>query len=226
MVDVMVTDLGAVDIDEDLLSVAELGRALSFGSPAMLTEYLAAHTWLRRRLAEYLDYPAEEIEFELGEYGKPRVVKPATDLRFSLAYSDLVAVLAVGFRRDMGVDIEGMDRAKVNPGVTDRVLAPAERQSLAHALDPVRTFLRFWVRKEALAKATGIGVDRNMETTDVSGVGTIDVDGYEITDLMLGDRLVAAVALHPGSVLNVTFDDAMTAPGTALPPLQPAAVAS
>lgn len=225
-VDVLVTDLGAVDVDEDLLSVAELGRALSFGSPALLAEYLAAHTWLRRRLSEYLEFPAADIRFEDGEYGKPRIAHPATDLTFSLAYSESTAVLAVGFRRPVGVDVEGVAHAKVTPGVTERILAPAERHSFDHALDPVRTFLRFWVRKEALAKAKGVGVDDAAGATDVSGVGPVAIDGYEISDVMLGDRFAAAVAVRPGTTLRLVLDDSMTAPDSARSRLPQVAVAS
>lgn len=224
-VDVWVADISTVEIDEDLLSVAELGRALSLGSSRLLNNYLAAHTWLRRQLGRYLDVPAGEIEFEVGEHGKPRVVNPQTDLSFSLTYSGWAAVLAVGFRNDIGVDVEEVEGAVVNPTIVANTLAPAERDSYDSAIDPVRTFLRFWVRKESLAKATGLGVDRDMVNTDVSGVAPIEVGDYEIVDMNLGEHLVAAIAVPPKTTLNISLDDSMHAPVAARSQWQPVAVA-
>ncbi len=222
-VDVWVVDTSTIDTDEDLLSVAELGRALSLGSSCLLNRYLAAHTWLRRQLGRYLGVPADEIEFEIGDHGKPQIVSPQTDLSFSLAYSGWAAVLAVGFRNDIGVDVEDVDGAVVNPTVVAKTLAAAERESYDSAIDPVRTFLRFWVRKESLAKATGLGVDRDIANTDVSGITPIEMGDFEIVDLNLGEHLVAAIAVPPGTLLNISLDDSIYASGSARSQLQPAA---
>lgn len=211
-VDVWVADLRGVETDESVLSVAELGRALFINPPESLCDYLAVHSWLRRRLGEYLDIPAEEIVFDVGERGKPLVVSPRTDLTFNVAYSDSMAILAVGFRREIGVDIESVATAEVSDRAVRTSLAPAEKQSYEHAVDPMRTFLRFWVRKEALAKAGGAGVDRDMESTDVSGISPVAVQGYEINDVNLGDGFVAAVVAPKGSDIRVYLDDATTAP--------------
>ncbi|MCP3994602.1 MAG: 4'-phosphopantetheinyl transferase superfamily protein [bacterium] len=222
-VDVWVVDTSTIDTDEDLLSVAELGRALSLGSSCLLNRYLAARTWLRRQLGRYLGVPADEIEFEIGDHGKPQIVSPQTDLSFSLAYSGWAAVLAVGFRNDIGVDVEDVDGAVVNPTVVAKTLAAAERESYDSAIDPVRTFLRFWVRKESLAKATGLGVDRDIANTDVSGITPIEMGDFEIVDLNLGEHLVAAIAVPPGTLLNISLDDSIYASGSARSQLQPAA---
>ena len=224
-VDVWVADISTVETDEDLLSVAELGRALSLGSSDLLNSYLAAHTWLRRQLGRYLGVPADEIRFEVGEHGKPRITNPPTDLSFSLAYSGWAAVLAVGFRSDIGVDVEDIDRAVVNPTIVARTLAPAEKDSYDSAADPIRTFLRFWVRKESLAKATGLGADRDMANTDVSGVAPIEIGDFEIVDMNLGEQLVAAITVPPGTTLNISLDDSMYAPVSARSQRQPVAVA-
>jgi len=211
-VDVWVADLRGVETDERILSVAELGRALFINSPELLCDYLAVHSWLRRRLAEYLEVSADSVVFEAGEWGKPVVVDPQTDLTFNVAYSDSMAVLAVGFRRQVGVDLESIETAEVSEHAARTSLAPGEKHSYDHAVDPVRTFLRFWVRKEALAKAGGIGIGRDMESTDVSGISPVAVQGYEISDVNLGDGFVAAVAAPEGSDIRVYVDDTTTAP--------------
>jgi 4'-phosphopantetheinyl transferase len=225
-VDVLVTDLSAVAIDEDLLSVEELGRALRFSSPESLTYYLAAHVWLRRRLAEYLDVPAAELCFENGEHGKPALVAPSTDLSFNLAYSGWSAVLAIGFRNDLGVDIEAHTGSGVHGETIDRTLTPRERDIVIRSIDRERAYLGFWVRKEALAKATGIAVDRSIELTDVSGLAPVRVNDHEIIDVNVGDGLAAAVAVPHGTTVNVVLDHAIGASDSERSPLPLAVAAS
>ena len=156
-VDVLVADLSVIDVDEDLLSVAELGRALGIASPEHLRQDLAAHTWLRQRLGEFLDFSPAAIEFVGGEHGKPSIVTPHTDLSFNLSYSNGTAALAVGFRMDVGVDVETVDGAKLNLDMMHRVLTRPEIESVRSSPDMIRSFLKLWVRKEAIAKATGWG---------------------------------------------------------------------
>ena len=224
-VDVWVADISAVEIDEDLLSVSELGLALSIGLSDRLSNYLAAQTWLRRQLSRYLDVPAEEIRFESDDQGRPRVVAPDTDLTFSLSSSGWAAALIVGFRKAVGIDVETVAGASVEPKVIARTLTPAETESYSCAIDPVRTFLRFRVRKDSLAKASGVVVDEGTEPVDVSGVCPIEIDGFEIIDVNLGEELVAAVAVPPQTKLNLKLDDSMHAPVAARSFRQPAAVA-
>jgi len=203
-VDVLVGDLTRVDIDEDLLSTAELGRALGFGSPAMLKQYLAAHTWLRRRLSDYLGAAPDEIRFAEGGYGKPVIVSPQTDLSFNLSYSNGMALLALGYDMAVGVDMEPLDRARINRGMLHRVLSPGEIDLVLSSDDEVRTFLELWVRKEALAKAAGLGVDEEITAIDLRGVSPVLMDGFEVADLNIGDRFVAAAAVPPGCRIQMS----------------------
>ena len=203
-VDVLVDDLTRVDIDEDLLSTAELGRALGFGSPAMLKQYLAAHTWLRRRLSDYLGAAPDEIRFAEGGYGKPVIVSPQTDLSFNLSYSNGMALLALGYDMAVGVDMEPLDRARINRGMLHRVLSPGEIDLVLSSDDEVRTFLELWVRKEALAKAAGLGVDEEITAIDLRGVSPVLMDGFEVADLNIGDRFVAAAAVPPGCRIQMS----------------------
>ena len=205
-VDVIVADLSTIEIDEGVLSVAELGHSLDIAMSEELPEYLAAHTWLRNRLADYLEVPAGDIEFGRGEHGKPAVIAPTTDLEFNLTYADRTGVLALAFRHPVGVDIRPVRGAELNPGEIARTLAPVELERYDQALNPMRTFLQFVVRKEALAKATGVGSPDDPRLSDMSGLSPVTVDDYVVTDLNLGDEFVAAVASQPGLTINLTID--------------------
>ncbi len=212
-VDVFVADLSAIEIDESVLSVAELGHSLDIAMSDELPEYLAAHTWLRRRLADYLGIPAEAIDFGIGENGEPTVTTPATDLEFSLAYTDWSAILAVAFRQRLGVDVRAVTGAELQPGDIARTLAPVEMQRYNDSLSPIRTFLQFMVRKEALRKVTRNGNPDDPRQLDVSGLSPVAVDEHVVTDINLGDGFVGAVAAPPGLTINLTIDT--TADGAA-----------
>ncbi len=225
-VDVYVADLRTVAADEDTLSVAELGRALELGTSAGLDDYVAAHTWLRERLSDYLGVEPAAIEFGRGEFGKPMVVEPISDLTFNLAYADGLAVLAVGFRAELGVDVEPVSDTPVHLALVAETLSAAERDTYETALQQTRAFLRFWVRKESLAKALGHGIDHDMKATDVSGIAPVAVGDKEVVDLGLGDGVVGAVTVPEGTRLAVTIDESASATSSGRSLLRPAAVAS
>jgi 4'-phosphopantetheinyl transferase len=203
-VDVLVGDLTTVEIDEDLLSVAELGRALRIARTPLLREYLAVHCWLRRRLSEYLNRPADQIRFTTDESGKPEIAAPDTDLSFNLSYSGGIVVLAAGFRMAVGVDVETLEGARINPEMIHRVLSRPEESSVHGAPDPVKEFHKLWVRKEALAKATGLGVDGDVASINVLGLSPVTRDGFDLADMDLGEGFVAAVAVPTGCSIELT----------------------
>jgi 4'-phosphopantetheinyl transferase len=203
-VDVLVADLATVDVDEDQLSVAELGRALGIASPAMLRQYLAAHTWLRERLSDYLDVPGSEITFAEREHGKPVIAVPYTDLSFNLSYANDLAVLALGFRMDVGVDVVSLEGAKVNPEMIHRVLSRPEADSVLSAPDMRKEFYKLFVRREAMAKAHGGGDIQSNPGFNVLGLSPVSRDGLEVTDVNLGEGFAAAVAVPVGCSIELT----------------------
>lgn len=207
-VDVYVADLKSVACEEDLLSVAELGEALSIATSRSLNGYLALRTWLRHLLAEYLDCPAGEIRFEVDDVGRSRVASPQTDLTFSIGFSETTAVLAVAFRRDIGVVVETTGGRDIEPNAFATALTDVERDRCNRALRPARAYRQFLMRKRALLYATGARDGADMSHLDTSGLSPVVIDGYLISDLHLGDNVVASVAVPEGSVVTFTIDDA------------------
>jgi 4'-phosphopantetheinyl transferase len=84
----------------------------------------------------------------------------------SLSHADGVAAFALCALGPVGVDIEASFRAGELPGIAASVCHPSELQSLAGFAEPAysRALLALWVRKEALLKAEGIGLAREMNT--------------------------------------------------------------
>ncbi len=203
-VDVLTADLTTVEIDESILSVAELGRALEFAMTPELRPYLAAHTWLRQRLAEYLDCPLEDIELEIGAQGRLGIASPATDLALDLSYGDGIVALAVGFRTHVGINIEVVADTKVDTDMVQRVLTRPEANTVFSAPDMRSEFLKLWGRKKALARAMGRDPEDEPKTLSVMGLSPVKWDGFAVIDVKLGDGVVAAVAVPKGCSIALT----------------------
>ena len=105
-------------------------------------------------LCRVLGPRAEAIQYT--EEGKPYL---RGGPQFSLAHGGDYAVLLMA-EDACGVDVEPIDRAR--PGVA-RAFADGERTAAASAAG----FAKLWTRKEAIAKAMGLGLSRALLAVDV-----------------------------------------------------------
>jgi 4'-phosphopantetheinyl transferase len=143
------------------LTADERDRAARFRFPEHRDRFIAGRGLLRHLLAAYLNRPAAALRFAAGPHGKPALAGEAAEagLRFNLSHSGGQALYAVA-RRDVGVDVERLDRVVNYAAILDRICAPYER-ALFQARPPGRereAFFACWTRKEAMAKALGGGL--------------------------------------------------------------------
>ena len=69
----------------------------------------------------------------------------------------MVCALAAG--RDVGVDVEDLNRRPVEPGLVARYFAPSEVKAIdVGAPGWEQRFLNYWTLKEAYLKARGLGI--------------------------------------------------------------------
>jgi phosphopantetheinyl transferase len=94
---------------------------------------VASRRALREILGRYLGLPADELRFETGQHGKPRLAAPEGELEFNLSHSGSLALVAVA-RREVGVDVERI-----------RSKRPVD-------------FYRRWADREARVKCLGTGL--------------------------------------------------------------------
>lgn len=129
---------------------------------------------LRQILGLHLGLPAEELQFETGRYGKPRLATPGAGLEFNLSHSGSLALVAAA-RREVGVDVERI-RAK----------RPVD-------------FYRRWADREARVKCLGIGLTGPVppETT-LPTVHRVDVGpGYAASVAFLGPAALRCWTFGP-----------------------------
>jgi 4'-phosphopantetheinyl transferase len=156
----------------ETLSADERGRAALIRLPARREEFVAAHAALRAILASYQDIPPESVLFTTicawcgdPEHGKPRL-QDSGGLNFNLTRAGSLALVAVALDAEVGVDAEPLDRAVDWRAIGRRALSPDERAQVQAAEPGLRASLsgRLWCRKEAVAKATGLGLALNLKT--------------------------------------------------------------
>lgn len=171
--------LWLVDLDQPPKPLPELAatltrdeqeRAARFRFPEHQARFIAGRGLLRELLGAYLDRPAVTLRFGQGSHGKPYLAgeAAAAGLHFNLAHSGHRALYAVA-RREVGVDLEKMDRQVDDPAIIDRICGLREQAAFQIIPQEQRhnAFFACWTRKEAIAKALGSGFSCGLQTLDV-----------------------------------------------------------
>ena len=145
-----------------VLSTEELARADRFVFEPDRVRYTLAHALVRHVLSRHAPQaPAGWRFFENG-HGCPFVLDPpaeAAGLHFNLSHTRGLIAVGVVMGRDLGVDVEFVDRG-LTQDVAGRFFAPGEVRDLRRLpadQQPV-TFFDYWTLKEAYIKARGMGL--------------------------------------------------------------------
>jgi 4'-phosphopantetheinyl transferase len=166
-----VVDIWRVDLATDKLvmsevhlSADELIRADKFAFPADRQRFTRSRSALRLILSRYLDCGAGELEFQYHEHGKPGLQFPLVkDPRFNLSHTNEVAIIAISWNRNVGVDVNALDQT-ANKNLEWRPIAKRSfsilEQTALFALPDAaqeRMFHQVWCQKEAYTKGIGEG---------------------------------------------------------------------
>jgi len=154
-------------VDKSLLSAAEHARAERLRTLELRRRFVARSVLVRRVLGGLLGVPPCNVEYRIGPLGKPELAhdiyaglerKPLPC--FNLSHSDNVLALAVGFHREIGVDVECVKTDLDFLRLGEAQLGAEEIAQLRNLSAPERAlaFYRSWTRHEAMAKATGRGI--------------------------------------------------------------------
>jgi 4'-phosphopantetheinyl transferase len=194
----------------DLLPDEELARSRQQGR-ASPDAYVAARALLRLKLGAALGMPAREVPLErrcaqcgATSHGKPTLgLSGPVMLDFSISYGGGVAVVALAARGQVGVDVEPITSS---PAVSRWCYDQGEQRLLADLEETARCveITRSWVRKEAVAKACGMGLSlplsRVATTGDPSG-WRLPTPAPQIRDIPMPAGLAAAVAYDDAEAL-------------------------
>lgn len=172
--------------------------------------FLVARAMLRAVLSEYLERGPQELVFRYNRYGKPSLADPSgLPIRFNLSHTAGLAICGVTCRRDLGVDVENLDRGgKLD--LARRYFAESESAALEGMGEEEQpaAFYRLWTLKEAYIKARGRGLSIPLgEFAFLLSAGRppsirfapgLDDDpaGWQFAEILLGGRHQIALALR------------------------------
>jgi len=152
-----------------MLDEGEKARMVRFVHARNRIEYAAAHGLTRLALGAGLSLAPASLAFVEGPNGKPsaqRGGRPAP-VSFNLSHANGMVGVAVLAQPDVpvGFDLERFDR-RIELELADRYFRPEEVKWLASlpAGERPRGFLRLWTLKEALIKAMGEGLSRELDS--------------------------------------------------------------
>ncbi len=168
---------------------------------------------LERMLGDRLGVPHSSIELTRDERGKPRIAYPRTDLRFSISHSSATTVVALAWGREVGVDVEFLGRDVTGWTMWPGVLTTAELERLPTAASARNAhLLRAWVAKEAILKASGVGLALDPQEIELGARGELLVvprvlgraDSWSIATFWFGTFVGAVAASEPESGTDST----------------------
>lgn len=141
------------------LNDEEHNRFNTIRIPQVATRFFAARVGLRQHLSSWLKLSPAEIRLAITPLGKPWL-PDFPDHHFNLSHSGDIAMLAMS-NCSVGIDIEAIPETNpITSLLASRVLTPWELEQCG-ALDThlqAHGFTHYWVCKEALIKACGLGM--------------------------------------------------------------------
>jgi len=196
-----------------VLSPEERQRADQFRLDAPRQRFVLTRSALRILLGRYLCVTPNEVMITVDTNHKPRLVdeQNTSDLRFNVAHSDKLAVVAVTHGCEIGIDVERLRIVRHAEHIAQRYFHPAEIEAIVAATPAARdaAFMRCWTGKEAVLKAIGTGITGSLADFQVpidegqeSGA-FVDVHTYShgkfsrcwMRPLDVGDDYAAAIAV-------------------------------
>ena len=140
----------------EVLDDAERARADRFRFEKDRERFVLGHGWLRELLGLYLELDPASVVMARGVYGKPFLSE--NRLQFNLSDTKDAVLIAFALGNEIGADVETMTRKVDHASISAYYFTPEEIVDMSSSGDAKRRFLELWTRKEAVLKASGVGI--------------------------------------------------------------------
>lgn len=169
------------------LAQGERERAARFHHLSDKWEFVLGRLMARSLLAARAGVPPGTFTFIENAHGRPEIAAPALDspLRFNVSHSGGLVACVLGEAKQVGVDLERLDRPAVDPRVIRRYCSEEEQAALAGMPEALRheRFLQLWTLKEAYVKARGTGLTLPLRQVSfdvgIEGPGDVRFNGMD-----------------------------------------------
>lgn len=153
----------------EILSEDEVARTERFRFPHLRRRFVAGRGSLRTILGGYLGVEPRELTFSYSAHGKPSLVEAPVDVQFNVSHSDDLMVVAVCRESPIGVDIEKQDPRFHSLEIAARYFCKSENDEMARRGGEAgqRAFFQLWTAKEAVLKATSLGLALDLSKLEI-----------------------------------------------------------
>lgn len=146
----------------EMLNEEEKARQDRFVFAKHRHSFLIAHAFTRAVLSRYHNTAPADWSFVKNQFGRPDLVIPegCPPFVFNLSHTNGLAVCAITLNRDLGVDVEDMEREGATVSLAHRYFSDAEQTALKALPSELQRhrFFELWTLKESYMKARGIGL--------------------------------------------------------------------
>ena len=186
-------------VDIDSLKASEMNEILPLLTPSEKErfdeiridkrkwEWLAGRLGVKLLVCDVYGAEPQEVDVEPNWTRKPfaRVEGKGIDACISITHSNDLAVCGLVKGAKMGLDLERIEQRSM--GMLEEAFSEEEREKMVEPIDWEEITIH-WTRKEAVAKALGIGLGLSLH--DIDSVGQVEVG--------LSDRSCWRLCLEPG----------------------------
>lgn len=153
-------------------------------------------------LKKEFDISLKKLTIKKNEFGKP-YMEEYQEVDFNISHCNHVIACGIG-PRSLGIDVEEI--RNFDWRVAKRICSEEELQSLRNSSVPERVFFSYWVLKESLGKAMGVGLNYSLK--DVSfritkGRVWCSLEQYEFKIREINSRYLLAVCLEKRKDYNM-----------------------
>lgn len=208
-----------------LLTPEEIDRGNRLLRPKDRELFVVTRALTRLTLSRYADVAPQDWRFAANVHGKPFVEGPVFPLEFNLSHTKGLVACAVA-SQPVGIDVEPLDRPRVNLELARRFFSAREADALEQLPEAERRtgFLRYWTLKESYIKARGKGMAIPLgdfaftwsrdEPARIAFLKPLseDAHAWQFARVRLADRFQVAVALPAGSDATMTVQFRKTVP--------------
>jgi 4'-phosphopantetheinyl transferase len=168
-----------------VLAADERVRAARFLRARDRRRFARCRFALRQILGGILGEDPAALRFGATGKGKPELDRGASrsadedgglSLRFNVSHSSELALIAVNWERELGVDIERVRQFSEAGRIVESFFSADEQTTFAAIPEEAkeRAFVRGWVRKEAILKGLGVGL-AGLSARYETGFGTSEL---------------------------------------------------
>jgi 4'-phosphopantetheinyl transferase len=185
-----------------LLHTDELARAKRYHHEKDRLRFITSRGSLRLLLGNYLKKEPADIEFGISPGKKPFIVEPVTRLHYNTSHTETHVLVAIA-TSELGIDVERTDSSLDWEDVLYSSFSNDEITWVKQSKNPRRSFYLLWTRKEALAKATGKGLQDDLSIfPSLDGGHTLNPpeffgSAWEIASFQIDNNNLCSVAHHP-----------------------------